>query len=226
MAYTPTSPGGPNAPTGSLPSDFDPSKVVIESSGPHMGQQAPETATPVPQAWTAANQAFVENLRNQLGSATEWDRIRKEGQLQVMNQAGAMSRKLQTGASRGGVAGRGAGTGALRAPAQQALVGGIRGVASDVERMKGERMTQVASASLSLTQQQLSMMGYDANVINMALSMKEKALAQVAHRLGDHTFAATLRYAEEQFQKDIASGMPPADAGSRYYAAVTMGSTV
>lgn len=181
-----------------------------------------QTGAGTTQAWDAGNQAIIENIRNQLGQSMNFDEIRRGGQQQVMDKAGAMARQLQTGASRGGVAGRGAGTGALRAPAQQALVQGMRGVERDVEAMKGQRMQQVAAANAANTTAQLSAMGFDANLINMAIKMKEVALDKVGHRLEDPTFTPILIAAEQQYQRNIANGMDPVKAGAIYDSAVTM----
>lgn len=174
------------------------------------------------QAWDTGNQAIIENIRNQLGQSTDFGEIRRGGQQQVMDKAGAMSRQLQSGASRGGAAGRGAGTGALRAPAQQAMVQGMRGVERDVEAMKGARLQQVAAANAANTTAQLSAMGFDANLINMAIKMKEVALDKVGHRLEDPTFTPILIAAEQQYQQNISNGMDPVKAGAIYDSAVTM----
>ena len=181
-----------------------------------------QTGAGTTQAWDTGNQAIIENIRNQLGQSMNFGEIRRGGQQQVMDKAGAMSRQLQTGASRGGVAGRGAGTGALRAPAQQAMVQGMRGVERDVEAMKGARLQQVAAANAANTTAQLSAMGFDANLINMAIKMKEVALDKVGHRLEDPTFTPILIAAEQQYQQNILNGMDPVKAGAIYDSAVTM----
>ena len=181
-----------------------------------------QTGAGTTQAWDTGNQAIIENIRNQLGQSMNFGEIRRGGQQQVMDKAGAMSRQLQSGASRGGAAGRGAGTGALRAPAQQAMVQGMRGVERDVEAMKGARLQQVAAANAANTTAQLSAMGFDANLINMAIKMKEVALDKVGHRLEDPTFTPILIAAEQQYQQNILNGMDPVKAGAIYDSAVTM----
>lgn len=222
MASKPTDPYAPKPPPKKKEGETGFNQILPDDPSHQYGSIA--LSQHQPQAYTADAANFFGNLRQQLGSAGDFNEIRRGGQQQVMDKAGAMARQLQTGASRGGVAGRGAGTGALRAPAQQSLVQGMRGVERDVEAMKGQRLQQIASATQAATTAQLSMMGYDANSINQALSMKEKALAQVSHKLGDPSFANTLLFAEDQYQRDIAAGMTPSQAGARYYTAVTMGS--
>lgn len=194
-------------------------------SAPASGASMGDIAVDYPAyAYTDENAQMIANIRRQLGEATDFDKIRKEGQQQVMDKGSAMARQFQTAASRGGAAMRGGGTGVLRAPAERAVIAGLRGVEADVEKMKGARLQQVAAASLTTTQNQLALMGYDANVINLAMQMKEKALGLVSHRLeGDVSFAAVLMDAERQYAADIASGMPPLEASARFQTAITMG---
>ena len=175
-----------------------------------------------PQAYTAQNQQMLGNLRGMIGGMSNLDEVRRQAQQQVMDKSGAMARQLQSGASRGGVAGRGAGTGALRAPAQQALMGGMRGVEADMVQLEGQRLAQVAAATGQMLQSQMAAMGFDANTINMALSMKEKSLSKVAHRLGDASFAPVLQRAEADYQRNIQAGMDPANAAARYDVMITM----
>mgnify|MGYP003670674429 CR=1 FL=1 len=175
-------------------------------------------------AYNQENAQMYDYLRDQLMQSTDFGAIRQDMQQELMDKTGAAMRGMQTAASRGGVAGRGGGTGALRAPAQQALVRGMRGIEADIEGMKGQRMQQVAAANAANVTSQLSQMGYDSNKISMALTLKEKSLDKVMHRIDppDPQFTPVLLQAEANYQKNIAEGMDIIEASMIFDAEITM----